>query len=175
MEDELGGPCGSGGAVPITPMDDAPIKLPATPRQPHATRSSMPKKPRVEDSEKQRIVQLRETMEGAIRVVKFGDESYATLDGYDTDLNVDDLQERDYWEGEDNVVIEGQIPEELWSSLPTTKRLQLQLADEIEIARLLKMEVLQRMDEYTGTTKGTLTTRFVYDWGIKKHPSGNMM
>ena len=46
------------------------------------------------------------------------------------------------------------------------------LADNVEIDRLLKMEVLQRADECSEVVTGTLTTRFVYDWRIKETAEG---
>ena len=42
------------------------------------------------------------------------------------------------------------------------------LADNVEIDRLLKMEVLQRADECSEVVSGTLTTRFVYGAGGSK-------
>ena len=76
-------------SVPVTPPMFGPA-LPATPRQPHATRthetetegSPESKKAKVETQKKQRINQLREFHESHIRTVRIGDDEFATLDSY---------------------------------------------------------------------------------------------
>ena len=72
-------------SVPVTPPMFGPA-LPATPRQPHATRthetetegSPESKKAKVETQKKQRFNQLREFHESHIRTVRIGDDEFAT-------------------------------------------------------------------------------------------------
>ena len=42
-----------------------------------------------------------------------------------------------------------------------------QLADQVEISRLLEMKVLVRKEEYNDNVLGSLTTKFVRDWRVK--------
>ena len=69
------------------------------------------------------------------------------------------------------------LPDALWSKAPLDKPPPPpdawvdQLADEVEIQRLLDMGVLQRKEECQDEVSGTWTTGFVYDWRIKDHPS----
>ena len=42
-----------------------------------------------------------------------------------------------------------------------------ELADKLEISRLLEMKVLQKMEDYDGQVTGRLTTKFVRDWRVK--------
>jgi hypothetical protein len=49
------------------------------------------------------------------------------------------------------------------------------LADGVEINRLLAMGVLEKDEESSQKASGTLTTRFVYDWRVKQHSSGKKM
>lgn len=41
------------------------------------------------------------------------------------------------------------------------------MADQVETDRLLKMQVLERLDSFSGKTEATLTVKSVYDWRVK--------
>eukprot|EP00435_Cladocopium_sp_Y103_P054278 s97_g17.t1 len=75
--------------------------------------------------------------EAMIRMVKVGSDEFATLDDYAQDLDLDnDVPDDDFWCDEDAVTFNS-VPEntthaELWVD---------QLADEVEIQRLLSMDV----------------------------------
>ena len=162
---------------------------PLTPRVPHSTRGHGPessereasKRPKIMDSKKQRIAQLRETMEAMIRTVKVGDEVLSALDNYETDLDLEEPMEDDYWGDEDYITLEG-VPEDLWSNASLDHQPHQpeawvdELADKVEIARLLNMKVLELSENYPGEVSGSLTTKFVYDWRIKEKdgPDGKM-
>ena len=126
---------------------------------------------------KQRLNQLRETMEQMIRTVKVGEEVLATLDNYETDLDLEEPVEEDYWNDEDEIKLQG-VPDELWSDSPLDKTPDQpeqwidELADKVEIGRLLDMKVLDKLENYPGEVFGSLTTKFVYDWRIKEKPGG---
>ena len=70
------------------------------------------------------------------------------------------------------------VPESLWSSAPLGKPPAApevwvdQLADYVEINRLLAMGVLKKRSESDVQPVVTLTTRFVCDWRNKMHKSG---
>jgi hypothetical protein len=135
------------------------------------------KKARVADQKKQKINQLMQEHEAMIRVVKVGTDEFAKMHDYSTELDMSvDVLDDEYWCDEDQVV-----PDALWSNLPLDKPPPNpepwvdQLADEIEIQRLLEMGVLQKREECTDEICGNLTTRFVYDWRVKQHRHGQQM
>ena len=107
-------------AMPSTPMqvsvfsdDDGDVPSP-TPRTTATTRAHgddaddhEPKRARVESSKKQRIERVAEQDEMAIRVVKVSsEEELHTMDDYASDLQMDDQDEIDVWEGEDKVSLQ---------------------------------------------------------------------
>eukprot|EP00435_Cladocopium_sp_Y103_P052743 s680_g16.t1 len=134
------------------------------------------KKAKLELQKKQRINQLRASHEAMIRTVQVGDDEYATMDDYSVEHALSDsMLEEELWCNEDQVQLDS-VPEALWSKAPLDKtpppeRWVDELADAVEISRLVSMQVLQPLDQQPGGDMGTLTTRFVYDWRIKKHPS----
>ena len=164
-------------------------QLPPTPRQQHSTRTHETemvddhesKRAKIESQEKQKINQLREYNESMIRTVKVGTDEFATTDDYEHEMDVNDsTPDVEFWEDEDNLEFKD-VPDALWSSAslekqpPPLEQWVDQLADEIEIQRLLSMGVLQRKEECLDEISGSLTTRFVYDWRVKDHPSGSKM
>ena len=174
-------PTDPGLAAPVTPTDDVIFKGPDSPRHTPTTRTHGPdddgdghKRARVEDHKKQKINALRLDQEHMVRVVKFGDAEHHTMDDYGTDFN-DDLQEedeQDVWKDEQEIHFAG-VDESLWSdnSLEETpadpEPWVDELADKLEISRLLEMGVLKRLEEHEGEVFGKLTTKFVRDWRIK--------
>jgi hypothetical protein len=76
------------------------------------------------------------------------------------------------WAGEEEILVAG-VPEALWhdGSLdeqpPTPEQWVEDLADKVEIGRLLDMGVLKRFADYEGEISGRLTTRFARDWRQK--------
>ena len=94
-----------------------------------------------------------------------------------TELDVEnglEMDEDDVWEGEDRVELPG-IPKELWSdhavdSTPDSPEPWVdELADRIEVQRLVTMNVLVPAGEFHGEITGKLTTRFVHDWRLKDY------
>ena len=87
------------------------MALPPAPRQPHDTRAHGPdddedhesKRARLESSQKkQKINQVIEHNESMIRMVHVGDENFATLDDYETELDMTaDAPEDEFWCDED--------------------------------------------------------------------------
>ena len=139
------------------------------------------KKARVADQKKQKINQLMQEHETMIRVVKVGTDEFATMDDCSTELDMSvDVLDDEYWCDEDQVQL-GEVPDALWSNLPLDKPPPNpeswvdQLADEIEVQRLLEMGVLQKREECTDEVCGNLTTRFVYYWRVKQHRNGQQM
>eukprot|EP00435_Cladocopium_sp_Y103_P063886 s153_g25.t1 len=188
MEEQVDLTFEGGMSAPVTPPMSSPA-VPPTPRQQHGTRvhdeelevDHDAKKARVEAQKKQKITQLREAHEAMIQTVRIGSDEFATMDSYETEPNVDeDLHEDELWSGEDQLQFDGEIPEALWSDLPVDRPPGPpepwvdKLANELEISRLLKMEVLQKVENPEDDVENTLTTRFVYDWRAKMHKSGQM-
>ena len=188
MENQVDLTFDGGEAAPVTPPV-GPMQSPSTPRLAHSTRmhdsqddaDHETKKARVADHKKQKINQLMQQHEAMIRVVKVGTDEFATMDDYSTELDMNaDVLEDEYWCDEDQVQL-GEVPDALWSNLPLDKPPSNpepwvdQLADEIEIQRLLEMGVLQKREECTDEVCGSLTTRFVYDWRVKQHRNGQQM
>ena len=148
---------GPGLAAPVTPPMTSSTTVQQTPRQQHATRTHEfeveedheAKRAKMESQKKQKIHQLRELHESMIRAVKVGTNEYATMDNYEHEVNMDeDVPEVEFWSDEDQLEFKG-VPEELWSKAPLDKPPPPpeawvdQLADEVEIQRLLEMGVLQ--------------------------------
>ena len=111
--------------------------------------------------------------ESMIRTVKVGADEFATLDDYENELDLDaDTLEDEFWCDEDQLRFDN-VPDALWSNASLDKQPQApdawidELADAVEIDRLLKMGVLQKAEECQEVVSGSLTTRFVYDWRSK--------
>ena len=96
------------------------------------------------------------------------------MDEYEQDVNQENIGEddSDLWTGEEEILVAG-VPEALWSdnsldeTPPKPEQWVEELADKVEVSRLLDMGVLKKLDEYEGEVTGHLTTRFVRDWRQK--------
>lgn len=135
------------------------------------------KRARVEDPKKQRIHRLPREYEEKIKMVKMEYGEYFTMDEYETDLDMtNEDDENDLWHGEDEVQLPNS-PEAVWSNcdvktVPALPGEEVEeVADMIEIKRLLDMGVLVRAEDggpiSGGCTK--LTTKFVRDWRLKDY------
>ena len=158
-------------AAPVTPVDVTNIGGTMSPRHVSTTRTHEheteeelnAKKTRVADSKKQRINAITSQNAQMIRMVKFGTEEYYTMDSYDSDLKQDEFHDddNDLWAGEEEVLVAG-VPEALWNdssldeSPPTPEQWVEDLADKVEISRLLDMGVLKRFTDYDGEISGRL-------------------
>ena len=163
--------------VPATPQQAADQTGPGSSRNSPTTRAhavetegSEPKRFKSEEHKKQRINSLTEEREAMIRTVQFGSESYHTLDSYDAEFQEDDVTNGDdVWFGEDEIHLAG-VTEQLWSDhdlgqQPPQPAAEIdRLADEVEIQRLLEMQVLVEPSKHDGQAHGRLTTKFVRDW-----------
>ena len=113
-------------AVPVTPpRDDVTLDCPrgsSTVRanDPGGAESEESKRAKVEEAKKQRINRLQLEYEERLSAVRIAYKEYFTMDGYSTDLDVDDdlCEDDEFWYGEDEVKL-GDIPEALWSDAPT--------------------------------------------------------
>eukprot|EP00435_Cladocopium_sp_Y103_P015276 s4186_g3.t1 len=185
LNDELS--ADDGQHVPVTPP-----ALPMLPPSPRASptihvhdeggdESHDAKKAKLDVQKKQRIGMLREEQEKVIRSVKIGNDEYYTLDEYEYEPQLesadDDFDADELW-GDEDALQFSNVPDALWSSCPvdtvpgTPEPWIDRLADEIEINRLLGMDVLQKRCEFEGEISGVLTTRFVYDWRLKDYDMG---
>lgn len=164
----------------IKSLDHAPStprEIPETPRAHEPNQPTEeerePKKARIEDNKKQRIIQLRERNERMIRSVKMADDEFFTMDSYDQELLLADEVEDEAWHDEDTLAF-GHVPEQLWSDFPLDvqppppEKWIDDLADSVEIQRLIKMQVLDYLEKFQKETEGTLTVKSVYDWRIKE-------
>ena len=150
--------------VPMTPpVIAAPV--PASPRASPTSRahdeggdeSHESKKAKLESQKKLRIGMLRESHEKMLRVVKIGEKEYHTMDNYEHDPSMDSaddgFQGDDIWHDEDMLQFT-EVPEQLWSDAPIDVPPGPpdpwidKLADQVEIARLLSMGVLQKRCDF---------------------------
>ena len=111
MESQVGSQTDPGQSAPVTPPMTS-VALPPTPRQPHDTRAHGPdddadhesKRARVESQKKQKISQVIEHNESMIRMVRVGEDNFATLDDYEKELDMmADAPEDDFWCDEDQL------------------------------------------------------------------------
>eukprot|EP00435_Cladocopium_sp_Y103_P068196 s126_g31.t1 len=115
-----------------------------------------------------------------IRTVQIGDDEIPTLDNYETELNLDEVPDDDLWADEDTVQL-NEVPDALWCDMlldkppPPPEAWVDKVADELEIACLLSMGVLQKVVNPADDVDETLTTRFVYDWRFKERKPGVKM
>ena len=130
----------------------------------------------------QRINAIKREYESQLTAVKLKYSEYFTMDDYTTDLNVEEdcnSEEDELWSGEDEISF-SDVPEALWSDHPTDSMPNFDpegwvddLADKVEINRLLKMGVLVLANEFQGDITGKLTTKFVRDWRLKDYDDGS--
>eukprot|EP00435_Cladocopium_sp_Y103_P061764 s673_g23.t1 len=73
----------------------------------------------------------------------------------------------------DDHVSLGTMPKDLWSECPLDKHPDEpeawvdRLADQVELTRFCRMDVLKEVDKQSLTQEQHLTTKFVYDWRVK--------
>ena len=130
------------------------------------------------NAKRQRISRIQREYEERLSAVKVAYKEYFILDDYSIELDVEngvESYEDDVWDGEDHVELSG-IPKELWSdhavdSTPDSPEpwVDDELADRIEVQRLVAMNVLVPACEFHGEITGKLTTRFVHDWPVKDY------
>ena len=180
----LQAPMDPGAMAPVTPQD-FPVSTGDSPRHSATTRVHGPegdelesKRAKVDEPKKQRINALSAEHASMVRAISFGEETYHTLDNYDTELQDDGCKRSDkdemddLWKDEEELYFAG-IPEALWHDgdlkvTPCSPDDWIeQLADQVEISRLLEMKVLVRKEEYNDNVLGSLTTKFVRDWRVK--------
>ena len=111
-------------------------------------------------------------MESKIRTIKLGDEELFTMD--EPEVNPEDFVEEELSFDEDADVEE--IPACLWRDGTQDEKPQEpgkevdEVAAEVELKRLMSLNVLRDAQPSDDSIQRTLTTRFVYDWRWK--PTG---
>ena len=170
--------------VPQAP--DVGVEAPVTPRHSPTTRAHAvdsdddheAKRARVEAAKKQRLDRISSEYKSMIRAVKISNETYHTMDDYDSELRLDDHEVEDGWKDDDaGEVSLGEIPEELWSDCPIDTQPETpepwidRLADMVEFGRLCGMNVLEEVTAEQLTKEEHLTTKFVYDWRLEDFTS----
>ena len=178
-------------SAPAFPMDvpqtpDVGVEASVTPRHSPTTRAHAvesdddheAKRARVEAAKKQRLDRISSEYSSMIRAVKISNETYHTMDDYDSELRLDDHEVEDGWKDDDaGEVSLGEIPEELWSDCPIDRQPETpepwidRLADMVELGRLCGMNVLEEVTAEQLTQEEHLTTKFVYDWRLKDFTS----
>ena len=162
--------------VPQTP--DVGVEAPVTSRHSPTTRTHgiegdddhETKRARVEAAKKQRLDRISSECSPMIRAVKISNETYHTMDDYDSELRLDDHA------GEVSL---GEIPEELWSDCPIDRQPETpepwidRLADMVELGRLCGMNVLEEVTAEQLSKEEHLTTKFVCDWRLEGFTSKN--
>lgn len=155
--------------VPATPQQVAGQAVPGSPRDSPTSRAHAvdaeggeSKRAKTEEHKKQRINRLAEEQEAMIPTAQFGTETYHTLDSYDAEFQEDAENADDVWIGEDDLYFAG-VTEQLWSdqdlgqqSPPPAAEID-RLADEVEIQRLLEMQVLVEPSYYDGQVTSSWT------------------
>ena len=99
--------------------------------------------------------------------------------GTDQDLEQPD-DPIDLWANEDSLHIKD-VPEDLWSDCNMERQPDESpewvdmLANEMEISRLLAMEVLIKEENFPDSVQDSLTTKFVHDWRAKGYELMNLL
>ena len=166
---------------------DVGAEAPVTPRDTSTTRTDEvesdddheTKRARVEAlaAKKQRLDRISFEYSSMIRAVKISNETYHTMDDYESELRLDDHEVEDGWIEDDVGETSGEIPDELWPDCPIDKQPDTpgpwidRLADVVELGRLCGMKVLEEVNAEQLTDEEHLTTKFVYDWRLKDFTS----
>ena len=172
----------AGSDDPQTP--DVFAAAPTTPRQSPTTRrhdveaeEHDAKRARVETTAKtQRIERISAEYSSMVRMVKFGEETFHTMDEYEHDLQLDDHNNVDAWmEEEKEDLPMTDMPPKPWSNFPADRCPPApdasidRIADGVELSRLCGMNVLVEGNvDGVDASSSTLTSRFVYDWRLKE-------
>eukprot|EP00435_Cladocopium_sp_Y103_P049858 s1774_g15.t1 len=137
--DEVQQDAGAGGAASSSHGNEAPstpifpdVDVPSTPLiAPHTPRGSpttrvhadddaveaehQSKRPKNEEIKRSRIQRITEEYAAHVNTVQYADESFHTMDNYETDLDIEQPDESfDLWADEDTLVFKD-VPEDLWS------------------------------------------------------------
>ena len=166
-------------SAPAFPMDvpqvpDVGVEAPVTPRHSPTTRTHA-----VDSDDDHEAKRARVEYSSMIRAVKISNETYHTMDDYDSELRLDDHEVEDGWKDDDAGEISlGEIPKELWSDCPIDRQPEApepwidRLADMVELVRLCGMNVLEEVTVEQLTKEEHLTTKFAYDdWRLKDFTS----
>ena len=135
--------------VPGTPQEVPGPVAPVSPRHSPTTRTHATdvdegesKRAKTEEHKKQRINRLAEEQESMMRTVRFGTETYHTLDSYEAAFQSDDVESsEEVWIGENDLYFAG-VTEKLWSDhdlsqQPPTPDAEIDhLADEVDTTPL---------------------------------------
>ena len=134
------------------------------------------KRMKTDTSKKQKISRLAADYEGKIRTIQIGEEEYYTLDE-------EDVIPEEWWIDDEALMSEDgvcDIPMDLWKDFLGEEKPQApekwvdDLADKVELQRLMKMEVITMAEEKDKDIQRVLTTKMVRDWRLKDFtdPSG---
>ena len=127
------------------------------------------KRVKTDANKKQKISRLAADHEGKIRMIKIGQEEYYTLDE-------EDVIPEEWWIDDEALMNEDgvcDVPMDLWKDFLGEEKPQApekwvdDLADQVELQRLLKMEVITIAEEKDKDVKRVLTTKMVRDWRLK--------
>ena len=146
-------------STPTSPRGDSTIRM-------HENETDEEKRPKVELSKKARLSRLTEEHNSMVRVVKFAEEEYCTMDNYEDDPQLDGhMDYEDPWNAEDQLSGDS-MSEALWSDVdpsvhpPAPPAWVDRLADSVELQRLCSMGVLMKEDDYKEPVHSKLTTRY---------------
>lgn len=118
---------------------------------------------------KARINRMKDEMDAMVRAITIGDEVFYTLDEEIYYGESEDLE----WDTE-----EIQIPEELWldgtqEEKPKDPEDYIdKIADQLELGRLIKMEVIKQANDEDKNITRSVTTKSVRDWRWKEFKAG---
>ena len=126
--------------------------------------------------QRQRIERISAEYSSMVRMVKFGEETFHTMDEYEHDLQLDDHNNVDAWmEEEKEDLPMTDMPPKPWSNFPADRCPPApdasidRIADGVELSRLCGMNVLVEGNvDGVDASSSTLTSRFVYDWRLKE-------
>ena len=146
-------------STPTSPRGDSTIRM-------HENETDEEKRPKVELSKKARLSRLTEEHNSMVRVVKFAEEEYCTMDNYGDDPQLDGhMDYEDPWNGADQLSGDS-MSEALWSDVdpsvhpPAPPAWVDRLADSVELQRLCSMGVLMKEEDYKEPVHSKMTTRY---------------
>ena len=112
------------------------------------------KRSKGDETKRARIQKITEEYAAQINVVQMADDSFHTMDNYETDLDVEQTNDAmDLWADEDTLVFKN-VAEDLWSDFnmdrqpPEPPEWVDMFANEVEIGRLMDMGVLIKEELY---------------------------
>lgn len=129
--------------TPTSPRRDSTVKVHENETEEEQTQKRL----KVESAKKTRLSMLTKEHSSGVRVVKFADEEYGTMDSYDNDPQMDDhMDYEDPWNDEDHLAGDN-VPEALWPDVgpsvhpPSPPAWVDRLADNVELQRVCNMGV----------------------------------